>query len=86
MLKNLFKKMNILNDKVEEEQDVEIVKTDVKTKKRIQKFVYKISSPENFNPIEHIKHGSYSIYKSIPKWAKNNSRVVIEKIENTEKI
>jgi len=47
-------------------------------KEQIQ--VYKITSPSNFPADPHIKHGTSKLFKSIPDWAKNNPRVVVEKI------
>ncbi|KKK69226.1 hypothetical protein LCGC14_2936170, partial [marine sediment metagenome] len=43
--------------------------------------MYKITSPLNFSPDPNIKHGDIRHYRNIPKWAKNNPRVVIETVE-----
>ena len=46
----------------------------------IKKF-YRICSPLNFRPDPNIGHGTYKMYKEVPKWAKNNPRVVVEEID-----
>lgn len=48
--------------------------------------IYKITSPLNFRPDEHIIHGTSKLYREIPDWAKNNPRVVIEEILTSNKI
>lgn len=45
------------------------------------KTIYKITSPENFRPDPNIKHGESKLFAEIPLWAKNNPRIVYEKIE-----
>ena len=56
----------------------------IKTKKEIPKTTkhkYRISSPNNFKPISHIKHGTSMTCNEIPNWAKNSTEVVIEKLD-----
>jgi len=45
------------------------------------KTVYRITSPMNYPKDSHIPHGESREYAKIPEWAKNNPKLVIEKVE-----
>lgn len=47
--------------------------------------MWKITSPLNFPSDKHIKHGSVKYEYTLPKWAKNNPRIVIEQVDIIEK-
>ncbi len=51
------------------------------TKIKKKNYKYRITSPNNFKPITQIKHGTFILCDEIPDWAKNNSRIVIEKLD-----
>jgi len=64
-------------------------KKEVEKRKKIQvnkqiaymKTMYKITSPNNFTPDLNMKHGDSKLFADVPIWAKNNPRLVIEKVE-----
>ena len=45
------------------------------------KTMYRVSSPMNFRPDPNMRHGESKLFAEAPMWAKNNPRVVLEKIE-----
>ena len=49
-----------------------------KTKKK--RYKYRMTSPNNFKPTKHMKHGTSKLCNTIPDWARNNSKIVIEKL------
>ena len=51
----------------------------INKKQKIMKTVYKITSPMNFGKDSNIEHGTFKYFSEIPPWAKNNTKVVIEK-------
>jgi hypothetical protein len=51
----------------------------INKKPKIMKTVYKITSPLNFGKDENIEHGTFKYFSEIPAWAKNNTKVVVEK-------
>lgn len=51
----------------------------VEEKRTVNKI--KISSPPNFPKSEHIQSGTFILVDEIPEWAKNNPRVVIERVK-----
>ena len=50
------------------------------SKRKKKSFKYRITSPHNFKPILQIKHGTSISCNKIPDWARNNSKIVIEKL------
>ena len=66
-----------LKEKEDETID-EIENEQVKPKK---KFKYRITSPNNFPPIEQIEHGEFIELNKLPEWSKNNIKIVIEKLD-----
>lgn len=51
------------------------------TEEKKENFKYRITSPNNFKPITQMKQGTSVLCNKIPDWAKNNSRIVIEKLD-----
>lgn len=49
-------------------------------KKIIEVKKFKITSPLNYRREPHIEHGTFVLYDEIPKWAKDNPRLVIEEM------
>lgn len=56
-------------------------KTETETKKKKKTYKYRITSPNNFKPTKHMKHGTSKLCNTIPDWARNNSKIVIEKLD-----
>lgn len=65
----------LIEDKLEKEKNIKIEEIEtIKVKK------YKISSPPNFRKDINIEQGTFILCDSIPEWAKNNVRVVVEEV------
>jgi len=45
------------------------------------KTMYKVTSPINFRSDPNIKHGESKLFAEVPKWANDNPRVVVERVE-----
>lgn len=73
----------IMNKIYQEKKIIELKKQGHTTIQRplieTKEYIYKITSPFNFNKDSHIQHGSSKYFEEIPDWSKNNSRIVIEK-------
>ena len=66
-------------EKLVEKQKEEIIQT--RKQPIYMKTMYRVTSPMNFRPDPNMKHGEVKLFAEAPLWAKNNPRVVIEKIE-----
>lgn len=51
----------------------------INKKQKIMKTVYKVTSPLNFGKDNNIEHGTFKYFSELPDWAKNNTKVVVEK-------
>lgn len=71
-------------EKIIEKKKEEIVQ--IKKQPMYMKTMYKITSPNNFRPDPNMKHGESKLFAEIPVWAKDNPRVVVEKIEVKDEI
>lgn len=78
-----LKRKSIIEKKIEEDVKLEIEKRE--DKKNNEMLIYKIISPTNFPSCKYMKHGTYSYYQEIHDWAKNNPKLVIEKLKIKEK-
>ncbi|MCP6727569.1 MAG: hypothetical protein KJI69_06175 [Patescibacteria group bacterium] len=64
-----------------ETEEKKIVNKEKKTEEKKKTYKYRITSPNNFAPTKHMKHGTSKLCNKIPDWAVNNSKVVIEKLD-----
>ena len=83
-VEDAIKEYNLTEEVVEEPKETTSTKqmTKKKTKKTKKKnYKYRITSPDNFRSTEHMEHGTSMLCNKIPKWAVNNSRVVVEKLD-----
>ncbi|MFA5396052.1 MAG: glycosyltransferase family A protein [Methanogenium sp.] len=73
------KSKKVFGEKIVEKQKEE--KVEIKKQPIYMKTMYKVTSPSNFRQDPNMIQGESKLFAEVPEWAKNNPRLVVEKVE-----